>query len=216
MKRLMKCEAIPLKDRELLLLLEEHLRRWNQSINLVSRKSVDELWSRHLHPCYRVGEILPKNADSLRVADVGCGGGLPGLPLAIRFPAWTFTMIDSVGKKLRAIEAIAGELGLSNVKVVHARAEAVRGPFEIVTGRAVADFDRFIGWTKHLLNHRAWDGEGIYYLKGGNYAEELNGLGLSGWKAWALSELCEDESQEDKAVIHLPTRKLIRPRSGKS
>jgi len=118
--------------------LEARLREWNGRINLVSRRSVETLWDRHVLACYAAGVVFPVSDKTIRVVDVGCGGGLPGLALAIRFPQFRFTLIDSVGKKIHAVGEIAAALGLGNVTVVHGRAEGLKGRYDVITGRAVA------------------------------------------------------------------------------
>ncbi len=187
--------------------LEDQLREWNGRINLVSRKSINTLWDRHVSPCYAAGAVFPESAKTVRVVDVGCGGGLPGLALAIRFPGFRFTLVDSVGKKIAAVGAMAEALGLGNVTVVQGRAESLQGRFDVVTGRAVADFERFLGWTRHLLDRKSgYPGAGVYYMKGGAYGEELARLGISGWQATLLAELTGDPVHGDKAVVFLPTK----------
>lgn len=185
--------------------LEAQLREWNCRINLVSRRSVDTLWDRHVLPCYAAGAVFPLSDKTIRVVDVGCGGGLPGLALAIRFPQFRFTLIDSVGKKIYAVGEIAAALGLGNVTVVQGRAEGLKGRYDVITGRAVADFERFLGWTRHLLDRKSgYSGAGVYYLKGGGYPEELKDLGVVGWRATLLAELTSNPVHEDKAVVYLP------------
>lgn len=139
---------------------------WNQKINVISRKDIEQLEERHiLHSLAiaRTNLIVPGES----VLDVGCGGGFPGIPLAIFYPDTQFTLVDSIGKKIKVVQAVAESLGLKNVTAVHTRAEALPGPYDWVISRAVTDLATFTRWT--------WDKtiRGIIYLKGGDLAEEI-------------------------------------------
>lgn len=141
---------------------------WNEKINVISRKDIDELYIRHvLHAL-----SLVKFADFTnchQVLDVGTGGGFPGIPLAIVFPNVQFHLVDSIGKKIRVVEDIALRLGLANVKAEQCRAEQLRGKYDMVTCRAVTQLNDFFGWIQKNLKP---DSE-VACLKGGELQEEL-------------------------------------------
>ncbi|MGE9296772.1 MAG: 16S rRNA (guanine(527)-N(7))-methyltransferase RsmG, partial [Puniceicoccales bacterium] len=110
----------------------ELMREWNAKINLVSRKDIERLEEKHLAHCLVVTRVL-KLMHGARVIDVGTGGGLPGLPMAICYPQAQFTMVDSVGKKVKVVEDIAKQLKLENVETRHCRVETIQREFDFVT-----------------------------------------------------------------------------------
>ncbi len=141
--------AVPEAAWEKLAQWAELMREWNERVNLVSRKDIDQLERHHLAPCLAItGEL--KLMNGARVIDVGTGGGLPGLPMAICYPQARFTLVDSVGKKIRVVEDITKRLNLKNVEVRNCRVETLKSPFDFVTGRAVADLTAFINWVRPL------------------------------------------------------------------
>ena len=119
----------------------ELLREWNTKINLISRKDIDALEERHLVHCLAITNILTLKKGA-RILDVGTGGGLPGLPMAICYPQAKFTLIDSIAKKVGVVQSIADELGLANVEAKQVR-EALKTQFDFVTGRAVKNLPSF-------------------------------------------------------------------------
>ncbi len=141
-------------------------KEWNARINVVSRKDIDEIGQRHiLHSLAiaRTGLIVPGES----VLDIGCGGGFPGIPLAIFYPDVQFTMIDSIGKKIRVVEEIAKAVGLANVTPINGRCEEVAGRYDWVVSRAVAELRMLVGW--------AWNKtiRGMICLKGGDLGDEI-------------------------------------------
>ena len=151
---------------------------WNSKINVISRKDTDCFYLHHvLHSlaiARFIAEFLPelqvKMTDpksEVSVLDVGCGGGFPGIPLAILYPQAKFLLVDSIGKKVKVAQAVADAIGLENVTTMHSRAEEINQKFDIVVSRAVTSLDNFIPWVKGKYS------EGILYLKGGNLDEEI-------------------------------------------
>src|ERR1700749_4888466 len=120
---------------------------WNNQINVISRKDIDQLYERHvLHSLgiAKVMEFLPGE----NVLDVGTGGGFPGIPLAILFPETQFYLVDSIGKKIKVVQEVASALALQNVKATHARAEQIPGKFDFIVSRAVTQLKDFYPWIK--------------------------------------------------------------------
>lgn len=151
---------------------------WNSKINVISRKDTDCFYLHHvLHSAAIarfIAEFLPDlqarmtNPEAgISVIDVGCGGGFPGIPLAILYPHSKFLLVDSIGKKIKVAQAVADSIGLNNVTTLHSRAEEVDGKFNLIVSRAVTSLSNFIPWVKDKFS------EGILYLKGGNLEEEI-------------------------------------------
>lgn len=181
------------------------IRAQNERVNLISRKDVEHIEEHHLLHCLTATRVL-RLAAGARVADVGTGGGFPGLPLAILYPHAKFTLVDSVAKKGRAVFEVAEALGLENVHVVTERVEKLRDRFDYVLGRAVASLPEFIGWTAHLL-HPGKKGElanGILYFKGTLWKDELAPHTLRPASVWDLHDFVPLPYFEGKYLLHFP------------
>ncbi len=156
-----------LTDLQLLQLegLEPLYREWNEKINVISRKDIDQLYLHHvLHSM-----VLAKYFDFSHVnhvLDAGTGGGFPGVPLAILFPNTHFTLVDSTAKKIKVVDEIAKATGLENVTAQHARVEDLKGNYDLITSRAVSTLTQMVAWTKHLMKEKHW-----LILKGGDPKE---------------------------------------------
>ncbi|MGE6529400.1 16S rRNA (guanine(527)-N(7))-methyltransferase RsmG [Pseudomonas sp. NPDC077382] len=126
------------------------LNKWNKAYNLTAVRDPAEMVSRHLLDSLSV--VLPAEQGGARWLDVGSGGGMPGIPLAIMFPERNFTLLDSNGKKTRFLTQVKLELKLANVDVVHSRVEQFRPqqPFTDITSRAFSSLEDFANWTRHL------------------------------------------------------------------
>ena len=181
------------------------LREWNAKINLVSRKDTDRLEIKHLAHCLTITKFL-RLMPKARLLDVGTGGGLPGIPLAICYPEARFTLMDSIGKKVMVVEDMVKRLDLHNAEVIRGRVEELpkKKSYDFVIGRAVTALPTFFGWVQNKIAKGAKHSpaNGILYLKGGDYTQELNNSGLYPAKIWNLDELLSEAEFGEKFLIH--------------
>ena len=212
-------------------ILEEHLRldenqrhklrelatlvvEWNEKINLVSRRdcTVPVVFGRHVLPCLASLRVADKDGTFVldgqqQVVDVGCGGGFPGLPLAIVYPDSDFLLVDSVGKKLTAVQDMADRLGLSNVRTRHGRAEELwdyEGKFNVCVGRSVAALPQFCWWVQNLLNPQ--DGRLVYMIGGDIESEIANEASVD----VDIDELLKHPGASDKKILVFPQQSVVR------
>ena len=130
--------------------LKSNYKDWNQKINVISRKDIDNFYERHVLHSLSIAKVVTFENES-RIIDVGTGGGFPGLPLAILFPNANFTLLDSIGKKLKVIDEIASRLEIHNIETVHSRIEDISIKCDYIVSRAVTNLPKFINLTKHLF-----------------------------------------------------------------
>jgi 16S rRNA (guanine527-N7)-methyltransferase len=182
---------------------ETLMRDWNNRMNLVSRKDIDHLIDRHLIHALCLIRFITFESGA-RVLDVGTGGGLPGIPLAILFPDVQFALVDSVGKKIRAVKSMARDLGLENVHARQVRVESMSDRFDYVLGRAVTGLPRFFEWTLRLARPgRAGSlDNGWLYFKGTAYREELEPIGIQPNHEFPLSKVSPDPFFQKKYLLH--------------
>jgi len=182
--------------------LQELYQDWNLKINVVSRKDIDELYLRHVLHSLGIAKVIQFKPNS-KVMDVGTGGGFPGIPLAILFPEIQFHLVDSIGKKIKVVNEVVDGLGLENVKSTNARVEEVKGTYDFIVSRAVAQMETFVGWTKGKIskkqNHELKNG--ILYLKGGDLTEELQKYTSA--TIYDLPDYFDEEFFDTKKVVHL-------------
>lgn len=178
---------------------------WNEKINVISRKDIDSLYTKHILHSLGIAKIM-KFEPGATVLDVGTGGGFPGIPLAILFPETRFYLIDVIAKKIKVVQGVADALELKNVKAEQKRAELVKGDFDFIVSRAVTNMPDFVSWIKDKIKkqHKHTLKNGILYLKGGDLAEELKDFPNT--TLYDLSEIFEDEFFETKKVVHLPLK----------
>jgi 16S rRNA (guanine527-N7)-methyltransferase len=178
---------------------------WNAKINLISRKDEDAFYTHHVLHSLSIAKLIQFPPDA-RVIDIGSGGGLPAMPLAVLFPDVKFTALDSIGKKTRAAEEIANELGIENLRFVNARAEKHREAYHYVIARAVAAFPKFFAQTRHLLKKApGMPNQGIYYLKGGDLSAELSAFPNA--VQYRISEWFDQDFFDTKKIVFFPYAK---------
>ena len=187
--------------------LDSVYRNWNEKINVISRKDIEELYERHVLHSLAIAKVIDfkPNTDIL---DVGTGGGFPGIQLAILFPECKFTLVDSIGKKIQVVKAVAEELELNNVEAIHTRAEQLNKHYDFVVSRAVAPALEIINWTKELIskNHFHQKPNGWLLLKGGDLKEEL-GATKKSYKIYPIKHYFREDFFVEKAVIYISSKK---------
>lgn len=175
---------------------------WNAKINVISRKDIDELYTRHVLHSLGIAKIIEFRPGS-KIMDVGTGGGFPGIPLAILHPEVDFYLIDVIAKKIKVVNEVAAALGLKNVKAEQKRAELVKQEFDFIVSRAVTNMSDFVNWVDDNVskkqNHEL--ANGILYLKGGDLTEELATFPKA--TQYNLSDFFTEEFFETKKVVHL-------------
>jgi 16S rRNA (guanine527-N7)-methyltransferase len=179
-------------------------KEWNEKINVVSRKDIENLMLHHVLHSLAIAKFLPFRPGT-EVLDVGTGGGFPGIPLAILFPEAQFLLVDSIGKKIKVVEGVAEALGLSNVQAKHMRAEDVDQDFEFIVSRAVTRLTPFYYWVKNKIspNHFHTQRNGLLLLKGGELTEEIAELGKK-VKVSDLTSYFAEDFFETKKLVYVP------------
>jgi 16S rRNA (guanine527-N7)-methyltransferase len=191
------------RQKEQLAQLPTLYAHWNAQINVISRKDIEALLERHVLHSMGIAQVMEFEAGS-SVLDVGTGGGFPGIPLAILYPEVNFYLVDSVGKKIKVVQAVADALGLKNVKAKHQRAEEVKEKFDFVVSRAVTRMPAFLKWVSKSFKKECINDfpNGILYLKGGDLAEELSTVDYY-HKEFNLSDYYQEDFFETKKVVYV-------------
>ncbi len=177
---------------------------WNAKINVVSRKYFDDFYIRHVLHSLSIAKFITFK-DGSRVMDLGTGGGFPGVPLAILFPEVEFTLVDSIGKKIRVVNDAASRLGLTNVTGIQSRSELIPGPFDFIVTRAVARSHKLYTWSKKQIStiHQHEIRNGIICQKGGDLDEELKELNRP-YESIKVPDYFEEDYFETKKLIYMP------------
>lgn len=171
---------------------------WNERINLISRKDMENLYERHILHSLGIAKVVSFKKGA-RIVDVGTGGGFPLVPLAIMFPSCTFHGIDGIGKKIAAVQGVIQGLGLTNCTAEQVRSEDHKQRYDVIVSRAVTTLPGFLQMTKHLVPK----GQGrLYYLKGGELADELLPI-RQRYKVHELSDHFEEEFFATKKVVEV-------------
>jgi 16S rRNA (guanine527-N7)-methyltransferase len=177
---------------------------WNDKINVISRKDIENLYVNHVLHSLGIAKVISFSPGT-KVLDVGTGGGFPGIPLAILFPETSFHLVDSIGKKITVVKNVTAGIGLKNVKAEQIRAEQIKGEYDFIVSRAVTRLKEFYGWINRKVKEKSINeiDNGILYLKGGDLDEELNEL-KTPYQITDLSDHFKEEFFETKKVVYVP------------
>ncbi|MDO1447795.1 16S rRNA (guanine(527)-N(7))-methyltransferase RsmG [Rhodocytophaga aerolata] len=183
--------------------LQPLYEEWNEKINVISRKDIEQLYERHVLHSLGIAKVVSFKPDT-SILDVGTGGGFPGIPLAILFPACHFHLVDSIGKKIKVVQEIARALNLKNVKAEQNRVEKLEDSYDFVVSRAVTHLKELHNWVRYKINkpYNNTLKNGILALKGGDLTEELNEARLK-HKIYPLSAYFDEEFFETKKVVYV-------------
>ena len=175
---------------------------WNSKVNLISRRDIENLFINHILHSLSIVNII-KFKDTTSILDVGTGGGFPGIPLAIFFPNVKFTLLDSIGKKIKVVESVSKDLSLSNVTAINDRVENHFDKYDFILSRAVAKMDKFYSLVNKNFNSKSINEipNGIISLKGGDLKDELKDFKEK--KIFDISEFFTDDFFKTKRVVYV-------------
>ena len=181
-------------------------QEWNEKINVISRKDMEGLYEKHVLHSLSIAAAFDF-VKGMEILDLGTGGGFPGIPLAVFFPEVKFHLVDSIGKKLKVVNAVADGIGLKNVTTQHSRAEEIRGrTFDMVVSRAVAPLGELWRWTKPLLTKKPIEQApvpGLICLKGGDLAREIQESGTKP-RVMEIADIFKEEYFREKYILYVP------------
>lgn len=182
--------------------LEGLYKEWNEKINVISRKDIDQLYTKHVLHSLAIPTVCPFN-PGMRIVDIGTGGGFPGIPLAIFYPEVEFLLVDSIGKKIKVVQGIADEIGLKNVTAVQSRIENIpQKDFDFAVSRAVAPLKDLWSWAKPIIKkNKSTDlANGLICLKGGDLNQEIVESDVRP-SLWDMEDIFPGEGFEEKFVV---------------
>ncbi len=181
--------------------LQKIYSEWNEKINVISRKDIDNLYERHILHSLSVAKFI-QFKPATKIMDLGTGGGFPGVPLAILFPGSRFHLVDSIGKKLTVVDAVKEEIGLKNIFTFHSRAEQLEFQYDFVVSRAVAPLADLLMWTKgkYLSKSNHAVGNGLICLKGGDVDTEISEVKNA--RKIAIADFYRESFFKDKYIIY--------------
>lgn len=182
--------------------LKSVYEQWNAKINVISRKDMELFYLHHVLHSLAIAKVvsfLPKS----EVLDAGTGGGFPGVPLAILFPDTKFTLVDSIGKKIKVVEEVTKSIDIKNITAVNSRVEQIDKQFDFIVSRAVTQMPEFVKWIKGKIKKQSIHSleNGILYLKGGDLTEELASFKKA--KLHNISDFFSEDFFETKKVVYL-------------
>ena len=187
--------------------LDSLYKNWNEKINVISRKDIEELYLKHVLHSLGIAKVI-NFQENTQILDVGTGGGFPGIPLAILFPKCHFHLVDSIGKKIKVVNEVKNALALNNVVAEQVRAEQVDNKYHFIISRAVTQMKPFYQWVKDKVENRSFNEvhNGLLCLKGGDLREELKESGLS-YQSFSLIDFFKPPFFETKKVIYVPVKR---------
>ncbi len=196
---------LTLKQVEQFSALQNLYTEWNEKINVISRKDMDNFYEHHVLHSIAISKIF-SFPDKYKVLDLGSGGGFPGIPLAIYFPEVKFYLVDSINKKLKVAGEIAQTIGLMNITTLHTRAEEIDDQqFDVVVSRAVAPLKDLVKWSKPLIKHskvKSKELKGLICFKGGDLNKEIIESGCKP-KMWEIDKILEEDYFKGKYILYV-------------
>jgi len=186
-------------------LLRELYLKWNSKINVISRKDTENFYTRHVLHSLAIAKFIQFRNKS-KIIDVGTGGGFPGIPLAIYFSDSSFTLVDSIGKKIKVVDDVAKEINLKNVITKTVRIEKVKEKFDFIISRAVTQLDKFCPWVENNISTKNENQikNGIIYLKGGDLKKEIEKIEKKyNYNIKNISEYYDNNFFESKSILYL-------------
>jgi 16S rRNA (guanine527-N7)-methyltransferase len=198
--------SLPEKQVDLFKKLGELYHEWNQKINLISRKDMEHLYLHHILHSLSIAKLISFK-DGSKIIDVGTGGGLPGIPLAIMFPQCSFLLVDSIGKKIKVVEEIITALGIDNAFAMNDRSENIDEDVDFVTGRAVSNLTDFYSRVQHLILPSGKKSNntlpnGLLYLAGGDVESDLGRL-KDKTTVYPIDIWFDEEFFKSKRIVHV-------------
>lgn len=188
--------------------LEELYKEWNTKINVISRKDIESIYLHHVLHSLSIAAIVNFKPGA-QVIDIGCGGGFPGVPLAIFFPDTQFHLVDSIAKKLKVVDAVCEGTGIKNITTQHIRAEEIKNrKFDFAVSRAVAPLKDLCTWADPLIKKGSHQEipNGLICLKGGDLNQEISESSLRP-KMMPIYKIFPEEYFQEKYIIHASKNK---------